>query len=501
MIMHRTDVPPQVDHADARQPASDLFAGYQIDGAYDEIFEAPGVPRPHYRAVFDFLSRLTLDEFRAHQYSAEQAFLRQGITFNVYGADQGVERPIPVDLVPRILSRSTWRHLEAGLKQRLMALNLFIHDIYHEQRILRQRMIPTDLVLGSSGYRPEFRGISVPRNIYVHVAGIDLIRDTSGTFMVLEDNLRCPSGVSYLLENRRVMKRVFPWLFEQYHVLSVDDYSLCLREALEYCAPNGRSDPNAVVLTPGAYNSAYFEHTFLAQQMGAPVVQGQDLVIDAGKVYTRTTRGLRRVDVIYRRVDDEYLDPVCFHPESILGAPGLVSSYRLGNVTLANGIGVGVADSKAVYHFVPEMIRYYLGEEPILPNVQTYLARDPLSRSYILSHLHELVVKSVDQSGGYGMMIGPHASKRERAEFAARIKAKPDEYVAQPTISLSTHPTFTGDRIAARHVDLRPFVLYGREITAVPGGFTRVALREGSLVVNSSQGGGSKDTWVLDGEE
>jgi uncharacterized circularly permuted ATP-grasp superfamily protein len=497
----RSDPSPPAQPGGSDTPPADLFKDYRFDGAYDEMFEAPGAPRPPYKALYDMLACLTPEEFRVHQNSAEQAFLRQGITFNVYGAEQGVERPIPVDLVPRILPRATWRHLESGLKQRLTALNLFVHDIYHEQHILRQGVIPLDLVLGTTGYRPEFRGITVPRNIYLHVAGIDLIRDTSGTFVVLEDNLRCPSGVSYLLENRRVMKRVFPWLFEQYRVLPVDNYSLRLRDALEYCAPHGVGEPNVVVLTPGVYNSAYFEHTFLAQQMGAQLVQGQDLVIDAGKVFTRTSRGLRRVDVIYRRVDDEYLDPVSFHPDSILGAPGLVGSYRLGNVTLANGIGVGVADNKAVYHFVPEMIRYYLGEEPILPNVQTYLARDPLSRSYILEHLHELVVKSVDQSGGYGMLIGPHATKRERAEFATRIKATPDSYIAQPTISISTHPTFAGDRMAPRHIDLRPFALYGREISVVPGGLTRVALREGSLVVNSSQGGGSKDTWVLEEEE
>ena len=477
-----------------------LFEGYTCDGVYDEMFTSSGSPRPHYEALHGQLASLGPQEFRAQQRSAEQAFLRQGVTFNVYGAKQGVERPIPVDLVPRILPRSTWAHLEAGLKQRLMALNLFIHDIYHEQRILRQGIVPLDLVLGSTGYRPEFRGITVPRDIYIHVAGIDLIRDAAGVFHVLEDNLRCPSGVSYLLENRRVLKRVFPRLFERYRVLPVDDYSLRLRETLEYSAPRGVSDPVVVVLTPGIYNSAYFEHTFLAQQMGAQLVQGQDLVADGSKVFMRTTKGLRRVDVIYRRVDDDYLDPVAFQPDSTLGVPGLAAAYRLGNVGLANGIGVGVADNKAVYCFVPEMIRYYLAEDPLLPNVPTYLARDPSSRSFILEHLDELVVKSVDQSGGYGMLVGPHATKAAREEFAACVAAQPESYIAQPTVRLSTHPTFTGDRLAPRHVDLRPFVLLGREIHAVPGGFTRVALREGSLVVNSSQGGGSKDTWVLEGE-
>ncbi len=484
----------------AGQAEAGLFADYPSNGAYDEMFDAHGTPRAPYKALYEQLVPLGLSEFQTQQKSADLTLLRRGITFNVYGGDQGVERPLPVDLVPRILSRSTWQHLEQGLKQRITALNLFIHDIYHEQRILRQGVVPLDLVLGASGYRPEFVGITVPRGIYVHIAGIDLIRGIDGRFMVLEDNLRCPSGVSYLLENRLIMKRVFPSLFEHYRVLPVDDYSIRLREMLEYIAPSGAADPVIVVLTPGVYNSAYFEHTFLAQQIGAQLVQGHDLVVDAGQVHMRTTRGLRKVDVIYRRIDDEYLDPVAFEAGSMLGVPGLVGAYRLGNVGLANGIGVGVADNKAVYHYVPEMIRYYLNEEPLLPNVPTYLARDAKMRTYILEHLHELVVKAVDQSGGYGMLIGPHASQAQRDEFAEQIKANPNGYIAQPTINLSTHPTLVGDRFAPRHIDLRPFILYGKEISIVPGGFTRVALREGSLVVNSSQGGGSKDTWVLEGE-
>lgn len=482
------------------EQASSLLDGYATDGAYDEMFSAPGVPRAHYRPLFEHLVGLTPAEFRQRQQTADLSFLRQGITFNVYRNEQGTERTFPFDLVPRILSRRKWARIEAGLKQRLYALNLFIHDIYHEQRILRQRKLPLDIVLGSSAYLPEFRYSTVPRDIYVHVAGIDLIRDAAGTFRVLEDNLRCPSGVSYVLENRRVMKHVFPQLFEGYSVRAIDDYAQRLREVLEYIAPARGGDPTIVVLTPGLYNSAYFEHTFLAQQMGVQLVQGQDLVVENGALHMRTTKGLRRVDVVYRRIDDDFLDPVHFRSESTLGIAGLVGAYRLGNVGLANGIGVGVADNKAVYHFVPEIIRYYLGEEPLLENVQTYLAADPTDRAYILEHLDELVVKAVDQSGGYGMLIGPHATREQRAEFAERIRACPSEYVAQPTIALSRHPTLIGDRLEGRHVDLRPFVLYGKEISVFSGGLTRVALRSGSLVVNSSQGGGSKDTWVLEEE-
>ena len=484
----------------AQGPTAALFDGYATGLAYDEMFGDPDHPRAHYQPLYDQLASMNLDEFRRRQGTADTAFLRQGITFNVYANEQGTERVWPFDLVPRVISKRKWAKIEAGLKQRLYALNLFIHDIYHEQRILKQGVLPADLVLGTSGYRPEFRYAKVPRDIYVHVAGIDLIRDQRGEFLVLEDNLRCPSGVSYVLENRRVMKHVFPQLFDRYSVRPVDDYSFRLREVLEYIAPDRRREPTIVVLTPGIYNSAYFEHTFLAQQMGVELVQGEDLVVEAGMVHMRTTKGLRRVDVIYRRVDDEFLDPVGFRSDSVLGVAGLVDAYRLGNVGLANGIGVGLADNKAVYHFVPAIIRYYLGEEPLLDNVQTYLAADPTDRAYILEHLDELVVKAVDQSGGYGMLIGPHATAAQRAEFAALIRANPRDYIAQPTITLSQHPTFVGDHFEPRHIDLRPFVLYGEEISVLAGGLTRVALRKGSLVVNSSQGGGSKDTWVLEGE-
>jgi uncharacterized circularly permuted ATP-grasp superfamily protein len=486
--------------AHTQERAAALFDGYVTDGAYDEMFRAPAVPRPHYAPLYARLAALSAEEFHQRQQAADLSLLRQGITFNVYSSEQGTERVFPFDLVPRILSRRKWVKLEAGLKQRLHALNLFIHDIYHEQRILRQRVVPIDLVLGTSGYRPEFRNCTVPRDIYVHVAGIDLIRDAEGTFRVLEDNLRCPSGVSYVLQNRRVMKQAFPQLFEPYRVRPVDDYPQRLREVLEHIAPSRRGEPTIVVLTPGLHNAAYFEHTFLAQQMGVQLVQGQDLVVDGGQVHMRTTKGLQRVDVVYRRIDDDFLDPVSFRNDSLLGVAGLVGAYRLGHVGLANGIGTGIADHKAVYHFVPQIIRYYLGEEPLLENVPTYLATVERDRAYILEHLSELVVKAVDQSGGYGMLIGPHATAAQRAEFAARIRACPTGYIAQPTIMLSRHPTFADDRFVGRHIDLRPFVLYGKEITVLAGGLTRVALRPGSLVVNSSQGGGSKDTWVLEEE-
>ena len=479
------------------EQSGSLFDHYTLDHSYDELFAQDGLPRDHYATLYAQLSRMDLTAFRQRQQAADMAFLRQGVTFNVYGGEQGTERPFPVDLVPRIIANETWGRIEAGLKQRLHALNLFIHDLYHEQHILRQGIVPIDLVLGTSAYRPEFHGAEVPKNIYIHVAGIDLIRDHDGNFLVLEDNLRCPSGVSYVVENRRVMKQVFPYLFERYDVRPVDDYPQRLREVLEYIAPTRSREPTIVVLTPGIYNSAYFEHTFLAQQMGVQLVQGQDLVVDSGQVHMRTTKGLRRVDVIYRRIDDDYLDPLAFRPESALGVAGLVGAYRLGNVGLANGIGTGVADNKAVYHYVPRIIRYYLGEDPLLGNVQTYLAADPGDRAFILEHLDSLVVKAVDGSGGYGMLIGSHATSAERTEFAERIRATPEGYIAQPTIALSRHPTFVGDHFEGRHIDLRPFVLYGKEITVIPGGLTRVALRAGSLVVNSSQGGGSKDTWVL----
>ncbi|MDB5073844.1 MAG: hypothetical protein JWO42_23 [Chloroflexi bacterium] len=477
-----------------------LFDGYRIGAAFDEMFSAPMRPRPHYKRLHEHLAGMATSEFHQRQQAADLAYLRQGITFNDYRDELGLERPFPVDLVPRIIDAQEWSRLEAGLKQRVHALNLFVHDVYHEQRILRQSVVPLDLVFGTAGYRPELRGIKVPNDVYLHISGIDLIRDTDGSYTVLEDNVRCPSGVSYVLENRRVMKHVLPNVFDQYDVRPVNDYPQRLREVLDDIAPKRGREPVIVVLTPGINNSAYFEHSFLAGQMGVQLVEGQDLVVDGGLVHMRTTRGLRRVDVIYRRIDDDFLDPVSFRADSALGVAGLVGVFRLGGVGLANGIGVGVADNKAVYHYVPAMIKYYLGEEPILANVPTYMAGSIDDRAYILEHLAELVVKAVDQSGGYGMLIGPHATSAERSEFRERIRCNPHGYIAQPTIQLSTHPTFVGDGMAGRHVDLRPFVLYGRDITVLPGGLTRVALRSGSLVVNSSQGGGSKDTWVLAGD-
>jgi uncharacterized circularly permuted ATP-grasp superfamily protein len=473
------------------------FSSYVSASAYDEMFVSPGKARPHYERLYSHLAGLDATEFQRRQQAADLTFLRQGITFNVYVEDLGSERPFPVDLVPRIISQDDWRLIEAGLKQRVHALNLFVHDLYHGQLILRQGILPLDLVFGTTSYKPELRGIKVPNDIYLHVSGIDLIRGEDGGFLVLEDNVRCPSGVSYVLQNRRVMKHVFPSLFDQYEVRPVDDYPQRLREVLEHSAPRTGGEITIVVLTPGMHNSAYFEHSFLAQQMGVQLVEGQDLVVDAGNVYMRTTHGLKQVDVVYRRIDDEFVDPVAFRADSVLGVAGVVAAFRAGNVGLVNGLGVGVADNKAVYHYVPEIIRYYLGEDPILANVPTYMAGDASQRSYILDNLDRLVVKAVDQSGGYGMLIGPTSTTVEQLDFASRIRGNPEGYIAQPTILLSTHPTFVGDGVAARHIDLRPFVLYGKNIAVLPGGLTRVALRAGSLVVNSSQGGGSKDTWVL----
>ena len=487
--------------ASIEQAQVDLFAGYSCAGVYDEMFAAPGSARPHYETLHRQLAAMTLEGFRGQQQTADLAFLRQGVTFNVYRSDEGTERVFPFDLVPRIISKRKWeRHrgrAEAAPPRAQLVRPRCVPPAAHPAPGVWCRWTWCSAAPASG---PEFMGASVPHDIYVHVAGIDLVRDTDGRYLVLEDNLRCPSGVSYMLENRQVMKQVFPQLFERYDVRPIDDYPQKLRETLEYIAPGRAGDPLVVLLTPGVYNSAYFEHTFLARQMGVQLVQGHDLVVDGGAVHMRTTKGLRRVDVVYRRIDDDYLDPVSFRADSLLGVPGMIGAYRLGNVGLANGVGNGVADDKAIYRYVPEIIRYYLNEVPILDNVPTYLARDAGDRAYILAHLDQLVVKAVDQSGGYGMLIGPHATLGERAAFAERITSAPEQYIAQPTIALSRHPTFVQDRFEGRHIDLRPFVLYGKEISVIPGGLTRVALRPGSLVVNSSQGGGSKDTWVLAGE-
>jgi uncharacterized circularly permuted ATP-grasp superfamily protein len=481
---------------------STLFRNYQLDGFYDEIFTAAGEPRPQYRQLFQRLAEMSLEEFDRHRRMADAAFLNQGITFTVYGDEQQTERIFPFDLLPRVIPHSEWSRLDAGLSQRIRALNLFLADIYGEQQILRDGVIPRELVEGAAHFRQDFVGFTPPGGTYVHVAGIDLVRDAQGEYRVLEDNLRVPSGVSYVLENRAVMKRVFPQLFAQMRVRPTFHYPDELLNVLTGISPRGKADPTVVVLTPGIYNSAYYEHCFLALQMGVELVEGQDLVVEQDKVFMKTTRGLKQVDVIYRRVDDAFLDPEVFRSDSTLGVPGLMRAYRAGNVALANAVGTGVADDKAVYHFVPTMIEYYLKESPILANVPTYLCGLEADRRYVVEHLDELVVKAVNEAGGYGMLIGPHATAAERADFKAKILANPRNYIAQPTLALSRHPCMFEGGFEGRHIDLRPYVLSGQDhVTVLPGGLTRVALRKGSLVVNSSQGGGSKDTWVLYGED
>jgi len=474
-----------------------LFQGYEPDYYFDEMFAPTGSVRPHYQTLLNRYEGMTCVEFQKKRDLADNAFLTQGVTFTVYNDQQGTERIFPFDLIPRIIPRAEWEHVERGLSQRITALNLFLHDIYHDQRIVRDGVIPADVIRSAAHFRPEFMGFDVPRDIYIHICGTDLIRDRDGNYLVLEDNARCPSGVSYLLENRQAMKRVFPKLFSRYAVRNVDSYCLELLDLLRYIAPNGNPDPTVVLLTPGIYNSAYFEHSFLARTMGIEIVVGGDLVAQDGFVYMKTTQGLQRVDVIYRRIDDDFLDPGVFRPDSVLGVPGIVDAYRRGNVSLANSIGTGVADDKVTYYFVPRMIRYYMDQEPILPNVETYLSHFDSDRKFILENLPKLVVKSANESGGYGMLMGPQATQDQLDKFRLAIEKNPRNYVAQPVIQLSRSPAFCGDHFEGRHIDLRPYILYGEKITIIPGGLTRVALRKGSLVVNSSQGGGSKDTWVL----
>lgn len=470
-----------------------------IATAYDEMYAADGGVRPHYRAYADWLARQTPQTMLAKRAEADLAFRRVGITFAVYGdGGDGAERLIPFDVIPRIIPAAEWRTIEAGLRQRVRALNLFLHDIYHEQRIVRAGKVPAEHVFKNAQYRPEMHAVDVPGGIYAHIAGVDLVRAGDGTLYVLEDNLRVPSGVSYMLENRQMMMRLFPELFTRIGVAPVAHYPDRLLENLRSVAPAGVDDPTVVLLTPGMYNAAYFEHAFLAQQMGIELVEGQDLFVQDQAVYMRTTRGPQRVDVIYRRIDDDFLDPLAFRPDSVLGVPGLLAVVRAGRVTLANAIGTGVADDKSIYPYVPAMIEFYLGEQPLLANVPTFQCRDREGLAYTLANLPELVVKEVHGAGGYGMLIGPMASRSELEQFAARIRARPENYIAQPTLALSTCPTYVEGGVAPRHVDLRPFVLSGSEIALVPGGLCRVALREGSLVVNSSQGGGTKDTWVLE---
>jgi uncharacterized circularly permuted ATP-grasp superfamily protein len=480
------------------EPApSGLFQGYSLGTAYDEMFEPGAGPRPHYRALCRRLHALSPDEFRRRKAMTDLSMLQDGVGFTVYRQEEGIERVWPMDPVPRIIPAREWQHIEQGLIQRLTALNLFLKDIYHDQLILRDRVLPPRLVYEGEFFRRELMGAVVPRDIYIHVCGTDLIRDVDGRYLVLEDNGRTPSGVSYMLQNRQVLKRVFPQLFEQYDVRVTEDYPAALLDVLRYIAPGGRADPTVVLLSPGIFNSAYFEHTFLAQRMGIELVEGRDLVVDQNRVFMRTTRGMERVDVIYRRIDDDFLDPLTFRPDSCLGVAGLVNAYRAGHVALANSIGTGIADDKGVYPFVPDMIRYYLKQDPVLPNVETYRPMVPSHLSHVLANLDKVVVKTVNESGGYGMLIGPASTAEQRAEFRDRLRARPRDYIAQPTIALSQHPTFVDGRLEGRHVDLRPFVLCGEKVTVVPGALTRVALPRGSLVVNSSQGGGSKDTWVL----
>jgi uncharacterized circularly permuted ATP-grasp superfamily protein len=477
-----------------------MFADYKTEGFFDEMFEADGSVRPHYQMLRDRFDAMEPGEFERKCALAERAYLSQGITFTVYSGDEGTERIFPFDLIPRIVPASEWEQIERGLAQRLTALNMFLHDIYHDQRIIKEKVIPAELIYSAKHFRPEFMGFDVPGNIYIHVCGTDLIRDNDGRYLVLEDNGRCPSGVSYLLENRQAMKRVFPRLFSKYSVRPVDRYPQELLSVLRHIAPGGKPDPTIVVLTPGIYNSAYFEHSFLAREMGIEIVVGADLVVQNQRVYMKTTHGLKQIDVIYRRIDDDFLDPTVFRKDSVLGVPGLVEAYRAGNVSLANSIGTGVADDKATYYYVPQMIEFYLGEQAILPNVETFLSAEESDRKYILENIQNLVVKAANESGGYGMLIGPHATKEEIEKFRQAIIHDPRGYIAQPVIQLSRSPSYCDGVAEGRHIDLRPYVLCGEKVTTIPGGLTRVAMRKGSLVVNSSQGGGSKDTWVLDNE-
>jgi uncharacterized circularly permuted ATP-grasp superfamily protein len=470
---------------------------YLLDHAYDEMFLDEGKLHHHYELLFGHFSSLPADELQRRKQAADLSFLNQGITFTVYGRQEGTEKIFPYDLLPRIITAAEWEKVEHGLMQRITALNLFLKDIYNEGRILQDGIVPREIVYSCRQYRRQMVGLQVPRNIYIAICGTDLIRLENGEFVVLEDNLRVPSGVSYMLTNRRVMKRIFPQLFRSYNVRPIEQYTQLLLGTLRSLAPEGRPEPNIVLLSPGVFNSAYFEHAYLARQMGIELVEGRDLVVHDNVVYMRTTSGLRRVDVIYRRVDDDYIDPLAYRPDSKLGVAGLFNAYRAGNVTLANAFGTGVADDKALYAYVPDIIRYYLTEEPVLKNVETYLMTRPSERQHTIANLDKLVVKAVGESGGYGMLIGPQSTAAQREEFAARIEADPRNYIAQPTISFSRAPCLIDDALEPRHVDLRPYVLYGDRVTVVPGGLTRVALQRGSLVVNSSQGGGSKDTWVL----
>jgi uncharacterized circularly permuted ATP-grasp superfamily protein len=484
------------------QPVKRLLEHYGPGGFFDEMVDSHGQIRPHYQQFRELFQTLTKKEFENKRQSVDLAFLRQGVTFNVYGDSAGAEKIFPFDLLPRIIPSTEWELLERGLVQRITALNLFLHDIYHEQKILKDGIIPPFYVLSGKHFRREFVNFNVPKDIYIHICGTDLIRDDKGNYLVLEDNGRCPSGVSYVLENRRSMKRTFPVMFERSGVRPVEHYPQELLKMLQHIAPAGVASPTVVLLTPGCYNSAYFEHTYLARQMGIEIVEGRDLLVRDARVFMRTTKGLQPVHVIYRRIDDDFLDPTVFRRDSMLGVPGIVQAYRAGNVSLANSIGTGIADDKVMYYFVPRMIKYYLDQDPIIPNVPTYLASEEADKKFILENLSKLVVKAANESGGYGMLMGPKATKSQIEDFRKKIESEPRNFIAQPMVSLSRHPTRVDGETSfeGRHVDLRPYIIYGEKIVVAPGGLTRVALRRGSLVVNSSQGGGSKDTWVLYGD-
>jgi len=472
------------------------FNQYDTLGFYDEMMDQKGNIRPHYQLLAERLNQMGWKKLQYLQHSTDRAQLSLGMTFNVYNDNQGVERILHLDLLPRIIDGKDWDFLEEGLKQRIVALNMFIDDIYNDQKILKDKIIPKELIFSSETYLKQCIGLKPSNGVWIHITGSDLIRGEDGQFYVLEDNLRCPSGVSYLLENREILKRTLPELFQKLHVRPVYNYSHNLRDMLESLSP--KPSATIAVLTPGMYNSAYFEHSYLAQQMGAELVEGRDLLVQNDKVYMITTKGLKQVDVLYRRVDDDFIDPNVFRSDSLLGTPGLFEAYRKGNIVLVNAPGTGVADDKAVYAYVPRIVKYYLGEEIKLPNVKTYICDEEKDRKYVLENISKLVVKQTDASGGYGMLIGPKSTKKEIEEFKEKIKSKPRNYIAQPTINLSRVPTLTEGAIEGRHVDLRPYILYGKELKIIPGALSRVALKKGSLVVNSSQGGGSKDTWVLD---
>jgi len=473
------------------------FTQYETDGFYDELFDAQGNPRERARVLVDLLNALPEGELKRRQKAAERALLRLGITFTVYGDQSGTERIFPFDMVPRILQSDEWQTIEAGLKQRITALNLFLDDIYNDGKIIADGVVPEHVIKSAASFRKQCVGLKPPKGIWCHITGTDLIRDDQGQFFVLEDNLRCPSGVSYVLENRQIMKQTFPQVFAAGKVRPIVDYPSKLLELMQYIGSDFADDPKCAVLTPGMYNSAYFEHSFLAQQMGVELVEGRDLVVADNRLYMRTTHGFERIDALYRRIDDDFIDPRAFNPDSLLGVPGIFDLYRQGRVAMINSPGTGIADDKVVYAYVPQVIKYYLDQDPIIPNVPTHLCWEDKAREYVLDHLDELVVKPANESGGYGMLIGPHATDADREKFARLIQENPRNYIAQPTLKLSRMPVIVDDHFEGRHVDLRPFILYGKDIHVLPGGLTRVALKKGSLVVNSSQGGGSKDTWAL----